>query len=76
MSARAIDFDSPWKEAIEQYLPFLFALFFPHIHADIDWSRPPRFLDTELQRALRGAKTGRRVADKPVQVWLKQGRDV
>jgi len=31
------DFDSPWKEALEQALPDFLALFFPEAHAGIDW---------------------------------------
>ena len=31
-----MDFDSPWKEALEVYFRAFLALFFPHIHADIE----------------------------------------
>ena len=42
------DFDSPWKEALEQALPDFLALFFPEAHAGTDWSRGYRFRDKEL----------------------------
>jgi hypothetical protein len=35
----AIDFDSPWKEFLDAYLPDIMAFFFRDAHADIDWSR-------------------------------------
>jgi hypothetical protein len=31
------DYDSPWKEALEQYFEAFLALFFPDAHAVIDW---------------------------------------
>jgi hypothetical protein len=42
------DYDSPWKEALEVYFRAFLALFYPRIHADIDWSRGYLFLDKEL----------------------------
>jgi hypothetical protein len=69
------DFDSPWKEALELYFPAFLTLFFPHIHADIDWSRGHEFLDKELQRILPKAGRGRKYVDKLVKVWRKNGRE-
>jgi hypothetical protein len=60
------DYDSPWKEAIEQYLAAFLAFFFPVVHAGIAWDRGYEFLDTELARVVRDATTGRRYADKLV----------
>ena len=39
------DYDSPWKEALEDYLEPFLALFFPENHTNIDWSRVPECLD-------------------------------
>ena len=69
------DYDSPWKEALEEYLEAFFALFLPQAHAEIDWSRPPVFLDTELQQVVRDAELGRRLADRLVRVWRRGGDD-
>src|SRR5262249_46110272 len=44
-------------------------------YRDIDWSRPPEFLDEELQQVVRDAELGRRVADKLVKVWLRDGTE-
>jgi hypothetical protein len=62
------DYDSPWKEALERYLPDFLALLFPQAHAGIDWSKGYEFLDKELQQIVRDAALGRRLADKLVRV--------
>jgi hypothetical protein len=67
------DFDSPWKDIIERYFPNFLEFFFPHVEQIIDWSRGYEFLDKELQKVLRRAKMGKRLADKLVKVWLKDG---
>jgi hypothetical protein len=78
MTSRRHDLDSPWKEALEMFLaPFLapfLAYFFPHIHDAIDWGRGYQSLDKELQQVIRGARTGKRLADKLFKVWSKDGR--
>ncbi len=76
MTTAPADFDSPWKEALEEYLQDFFAFFFPQAHADIDWARGFIFLDKELQQAVRNAARGRRLVDKLVQVWRRDGADV
>jgi len=45
LTTTAIDFDSPWKEALDEHLEDFFALFFPQAHAEIDWARGGAFLD-------------------------------
>ena len=69
------DYDSPWKEALDGYFEPFLQLFFGEAHADIDWSRGYESLDKELQQVVRTAKSGRRVVDKLVKVWLKDGRE-
>jgi hypothetical protein len=69
------DYDSPWKEAISLYFPEFMRFFFPNIATDIDWSRGFQFLDTELQKIKRETETGRREADKLVQVWQHNGQE-
>jgi hypothetical protein len=69
------DFDSPWKEALEQALPEFLALFFPEAHADIDWSRGYRYRDKELQQVVRDAELGRRYADKLAEVYTLDGAE-
>lgn len=75
MDTPVADFDTPWKEALEEYLTDFLALCFPDIHAGIDWMRPPVFRDAELRQALREGEIGTRLADKLVQVWLLDGSE-
>lgn len=70
------DYDSPWKEILERFLPQFVAFFFPAIHNDIDWQQGYQFLDKELQQVVREAETGRHTVDKLVKVTLKEGKDV
>jgi hypothetical protein len=69
------DYDSPWKEALEDYLEPFLALFFPEIHTAIDWRRAPEFLDKELQKVVRQAELGRSEVDKVVKVWRLDGEE-
>ena len=69
------DYDSPWKEALENYFPEFLALFFPAIHDGLDWSYKYEFLDKELQRIVRDAEIGRCYADKLVKAWTPEGRE-
>jgi hypothetical protein len=67
------DYDSPWKEALEIYFQAFLLLFFPDIHADIDWARGHAFLDKELQKIVPKAARGRLYVDKLVKVWRRDG---
>lgn len=69
------DQDSPWKEALERFFPEFLALLFPAIHAEIDWSTPYRSLDRELQQITGDADSGRRYADKLLDVRTRDGRE-
>jgi predicted transposase YdaD len=69
------DLDSPWKEALEIFLPDFLAFFFPNIHEAIDWSRAYQSLDKELHQIIRGARVGRRLADKLFKVWRQDGEE-
>jgi hypothetical protein len=73
--APGVDFDSPWKEALDHYFEPCMAFFFPMADADIDWGRGFETLDKELQPIVRQAKHGRRYVDKLVKVWLKSGEE-
>ena len=69
------DYDSPWKECLEEFFEAFVEFFFPQAHADIDWPRGVEFLDTELQQILRDADQGRRIVDKLARVWRKDGHE-
>ncbi len=61
-------YDSPWKEAIENYLPEFMAFYFPDAYAIIDWSKEHIFLDKELRAVVQDAELGTRFVDKLVRV--------
>ena len=69
------DFDSAWKTALDEWIEPFIEFFFPRIHGRIDWSRPPQFLEQELQKIQARDKTGRLSVDKLVRVWRKDGRE-
>lgn len=69
------DYDSPWKEILEQYFPEFMAFFFPKAHAEVDWTQGYEFLDKELQQVVRDAELGRRFADKLVKLWRQNGQE-
>src|SRR6266536_2257559 len=69
------DYDSPWKDILERYLADFLAFFFPQAHTEIDWAVGYTFLDKELQAVMRDAELGRRLADKLIQVWLRDGAE-
>jgi hypothetical protein len=68
------DYDNPWKSLIELYFRDFLAFFFPHIETEVDWSKPIRFLDKELQKVVRDAEIPKRYADKLVQIHRKNGQ--
>ncbi len=72
---RVQEYDSPWKDVLQAFLPAFVLFFFPDIHTDIDWSRGYESLDKEFQKIARKAKVGKRIADKLFKVWLKDGTE-
>ena len=75
MSKQSDDYDSPWKNILERYFHDFVAFFFPVVAEGVDWSRGYSFLDKEFQQVVRDAELGRRLADKLVQVWRKDGNE-
>ena len=66
-------FETPWKGVLKRYLIDFLAFFFPLAHAEIDWSRGYRWLDTELEQVLRDAELGRQHTDLLVEVQRRDG---
>jgi hypothetical protein len=69
------DYDSPCKEALERYFPQFMALLFPAVFAEINWAIPHKFLETELQKIVRDAESGRKYMDKLVKVFALNGTE-
>lgn len=70
------DYDSPWKEILDDFFEEFMAFFFPKAYAAIDWKRGVEFLDKELQKITADASLGRRFVDKLAKVWLKTGSEL
>lgn len=64
----ANDYDSPWKDALEQFFEPAMALLMPALHARVDWSKPVEFLDKEFQALSHHLPAGRQVVDKLARV--------
>ena len=69
MSETQANYDSPWKEALEEYFEAFLAFFFPTAHREIDWGRGDEFLEQELLQIVGEAEIGKRFVDKLVKVW-------
>ena len=69
-------YDSPWKVALKNFLPQGMELFFPKSYQQIDWSKKPKFLDTNLENIIKDSETGNKIADCLVEVNLIDGQEV
>ncbi len=72
-ATQAPHFDGIWKEAVQRWLPECMQLFWPSLHAQIDWSTPPRFDIQELQALHRIYRRGRRSTDLIAVLQLRDG---
>jgi hypothetical protein len=70
------DYDSPWKDILGIYFKEFMEFFFPEIAKKIDWSKGYTLLDKELRQITREAEQGKRLADRLVKVWKKDGGEV
>jgi hypothetical protein len=71
----AIDHDSPWKEALDQFLrPFL-DLTFPAVAALIDWRTDPASLEQEFRALIPDEVSGPLRTDKLVQLRRLDGAE-
>lgn len=68
------DYDSPWKEAIEEYFQEFMEFYFSEAAAQINWEREYKFRENELQQVVRDAELGRGRVDKLVEVELIDGK--
>ncbi len=69
------NYDEPWKEALGEYFEDFLQFFFPQVHNLIDWSKPPKSLDKELQQITASSDSTLRFADKLFQVWQKNNQE-
>lgn len=68
-----LEYDSAWKNIMEEHFESFLEFFFEEIHRDIDFSKGYEFLSQELRKITQGSKVGKRIADVLVKVYLKDG---
>jgi hypothetical protein len=69
------DYDNPFKEALDRFFAPVLAFLLPKAHSEIDWTKDPESLETELRKALPEAETGLKRVDKLVKVIRKESGD-
>jgi hypothetical protein len=67
-------YDLPWKAALTHAFRAFMEFFFSELCTKIDWSKRPRFRDKELASVVLGDAPNSMVADKLVEVSLRDGR--
>ena len=67
------DYDGAWKETLRLYLPELLRVYFPAMHAAIDWAVEPKWCNKELSQVVGKPKRRNRRVDVLVQVRLLSG---
>ena len=70
-----VDQDGLWKKAIRDLFEDSLLFFAPELHAHIDFSKTPDFLQQELFQEVADKRLGRRMADQIVKVTLKDGEE-
>jgi hypothetical protein len=70
-----IDFDGTWKAIITEFFEDFMAFFLPDLHALIDYPRGVTFLEQELQHLVELFSYKKKVSDKLVKVFLKNGAE-
>ena len=73
-NTRRTEADNAWKELLDRHFAGFLKFFFPEIHAAIDWTRKPVFLDKELPKLGPRHLRGHRLADKLAKVRLRSGQ--
>jgi hypothetical protein len=68
------DYDGAWKEALRRHLPECLAVYFPAMHAVIDWTTPFKWFDKELSQVLGTAGQRNKRVDMLVNVRLHSGQ--
>ncbi|MBO0588617.1 Rpn family recombination-promoting nuclease/putative transposase [Sporosarcina sp. E16_8] len=70
-----LDQDGLWKKVIGELFEDFLLFFAPTLHAQVDFSKAPDFLQQELFQEIMDEKKGRRMADQLVKVYLVDGEE-
>jgi hypothetical protein len=69
------DYDGAWKELLRLYFAALLRIYFPAMHAAIDWTVEPKWCDKELSQVVGRARRRNQPVDVLVQVRLLSGAE-
>ena len=70
------DFDLRWKELIHCFTEDFVAFFLPTLYPLVNFSKPPEFLEQELQKLFTDEnRTGKKISDKLIKLYLKDGQE-
>ena len=70
------DYDAYWKEIVTVLFEDCVRFFLPEVGEQIDFDRPPEFLEQELHKLIADeTKRGKIYNDKLAKVWLKDGSE-
>ncbi len=64
------DYDSAWKDVLEELFEPFMEFFFPEAYDMIDFSKGFEFMTKELRKLAPKNKTGKRYPDEVVKVYL------
>ena len=75
MSDKRENADILWKEIIKDLFPEFLEFFMPEIYRDVDLSKGYEFLDSELENIAFKIRKGKKIADKLIKVYMKNGEE-
>ncbi len=67
--------DALWKKILDELFQDFLAFFFPKIYQDVDFSKGHQFLDKELSKIIKDSSVGKKIVDKLIKVYLKDGSE-
>ncbi|OIJ22398.1 hypothetical protein BKP45_07110 [Anaerobacillus alkalidiazotrophicus] len=70
-----VDYDSLWKDVIEDFFEEFLLFFAPDLFEQVDRRRGFEFLEQELRKLYHESETNKKIMDKLVKVYLKNGED-
>jgi tetrahydromethanopterin S-methyltransferase subunit G len=73
MTKNKPEFDGPWKDILDIYFEQFIAYCWPSKYHEIDWRKGYKMREKELTKVTRQSEAGKKVADKLVEIHLKNG---
>lgn len=68
--------DAAWKDMLELFLPDAIAFCFPELNSHIDWDKKWEFLDQEFRAITNDSVEGKRLVDKLIKVFRRNGSEL